>query len=111
MIAARRHDDQTVDPPREECLRELALARAILVRATHKRQHAASPGNGLDAAQHGRVERVRDVLEDDPDARRVTVRAAQVGGRQVAPVAKQDDRRADLVGELGAHAVLAVHDS
>jgi hypothetical protein len=69
MIAARRHDDQTVDPTREECLRELALARAILVRATHKRQHAASPGDGLDAAQHGRVERVRDVLEDDPDAR------------------------------------------
>ena len=70
VVAARRHHDQPVDAAREERLRELALARAVLVGAADQRQHAAGTRDGLDAAEHRGVERVRDVLEDEPDARR-----------------------------------------
>ena len=62
----------------EERLGQLALALGVLVGAADERQHAARAGHVLDAAQHGGVERVGDVVEDQADARRRAVGAAQV---------------------------------
>ena len=53
------------------------------------------------------VERVRDVVEDEPDARRRAVGATQVRRREVAPVAEQRDGLAHLLGEVGADAAVA----
>jgi hypothetical protein len=46
------------------------------------------------------VERVGDVVEDESDARRRAVGAAQVGGCEVAPVAEQGDGLLDALGRL-----------
>ena len=49
-----------------------------------------------------REERVGDVLEDQADAGRQPVGAAQRAGGQVVAVAEQLDRRVDPLGEVGA---------
>jgi hypothetical protein len=101
VVAPGRDDDQAVDAPREERLHEVALALGVLVGAAGEGEYAALAGDVLDPALEHRVKRVRDVVEDQADARRKAVGAAQGGRGDVAPVAEHRDGLADLLGEVG----------
>ena len=104
-------DDQAVDPARAERRRELAFSVGLLVGAADEREHATFARGVLDAAVHGSEEGVRDVLEDQADAGRLAVRAAQRARGQVVPVAEQRDGVADPLDEVAADALATVDDA
>ena len=97
-------DDQPVDAARAERRRELALALGLLVGAADEREHATFAGRVLDAAVDDAEERVRHVLEDQADAGRLAVGAAQRARREVVPVAEQLDGVAHALDEVVADA-------
>ena len=101
-------DDQAVDAARAERLGQLPLALGLLVGAADQREHAALAGRVLDPAVDGAEERIGHVLEDEADAGRLPIRAAQGARREVVPVAQQLDGVAHPVDEIGADAVPAV---
>ena len=103
MVAARGRDQQPVDAAGDERGREVALALVVVVRAARERQEAALARAVLDAAVDQREERVRDVLDDDPDAGRDPPGAAQRARRLVALIAEQLDRVAHLRREILPH--------
>jgi hypothetical protein len=107
-VLHRAGDDQPVDPARAERLGELALALGLLVGAADERQHAPLARRVLDAAVDRPEERIGHVLEDESDARRLPIRAAQGARREVVPVAQQLDGVAHALGEVAAHALAAV---
>ena len=111
VVRPRGNDDQPVHAAGEERLGELALACRVLIRAADQRQDAARARHRLDATQQRRVERVRDVVEHDPDAGRRAIRPPQVRRRQVAPVAEQRHRLVHLVGQIRPHGALRVDDA
>ena len=101
-------DDQTVDAPSAEGERELALELRALVGAGRERQDAAGTSDVLDCAVNVREEGVRDILEDEADARRHAIRAAKRAGRIVAPVPEHADRLVHAPGEVRIDRALAV---
>ena len=107
-VAHGAGDDQPVDAARAERRRELALALGLLVGAADQREDPALAGDLLHAPVHRAEERVRHVFEDQPDAGRLAVRAAQRAGREVVPVAQQLDRVAHAHDEVLAHPGAAV---
>ena len=110
-VVDRGGDDQAVDAAGAERLGELDLPLGLLVGAAHEREHAARPRDVLHPAVDRPEERVRHVLEDQADARRLAVRPAQRAGGEVVPVAEQLDRLAHPADEIVAHAVAAVDDA
>ena len=104
-------DDQAVDAPRAERERELALEVRALVRARREREDAPGARDVLDRAVHVREEGVGDVLEDEADARRHAIGAAQRAGRIVTPVPEHADRLVHAPGEVGIDRALAVDDA
>ena len=110
LIATAGHDDQAVDAARRERLDELALALLVLVGRAGEGEGPVVASDVLDAPVDRREERVRDVAEDQAQAARLPVGAAQRAGRQVPPVAEDLDRVTDADGEILAH-VPAVDDA
>ena len=80
--------------------RELPLQFRALVGARRERPDAARARDVLDRAVDVREERVRDILEDEADARRHAIRAAQRAGRIVTPVPEHADRLVHAAGEV-----------
>ena len=81
-----------------------------LVGAARERQHAALARDVLDAALDGGEEGVGDVLDDDADARRQAVGAAQRARRDVVAVAERGDRLVDALCEVAADGGVGVDD-
>jgi hypothetical protein len=83
----------------------------ILVAATGEDEDATLTGRVFDGAVKLRRERVRDVLEDEPDRLRLAAEAAQRRGVRVTPVPQLLDCALDSGLELGTDSRLRVDDA
>ncbi len=67
LVGARGDDDETVNPPRHECSRQLTFALRVLVQ-TRCEHGDTSPARGvLDGSMDGRGERIGHILQQQPD--------------------------------------------
>ena len=103
-----RRDDERVRPPGDERPDQLLLARRVLVDAAGDDQHALLAGGVLEGAQHGRRERVADVLEDRRDRLGPPARPAQAAGREVRAVVELAHRPLHRLRGRRGDATLAV---
>ena len=108
VVGAGGDDEQRVDGPAQQAQDELALALGVLLARAGDEDVAARVGDVLDRAHDGRVERVGDVLDHEPE--RIRAPMAQRPRDVVASEAEVRDRRLDARGGGRPHAVLAVHD-
>jgi hypothetical protein len=99
VVVSRRHDQQPVHPPVDECPGQFPLPGRVLVQAADQHQHTTLAGHVLDGAGQGGREGVRRVFDEHPDGGRPAVSAAQAAGGQVGPVAQPLGRLADPGGQ------------
>jgi len=109
LIRARRSDDQAVGAPCGEGLRQLALPVGALVQARREHHHPARHGDVLHGTLQRRGERVRDILQQQPDRGGLAVGPAQAAGPGVRPEPQLVDRSADPHFQRGGHPALRVH--
>ena len=95
LVGGRRRNDQPVDPPGYELADECALPCGLLVDAPSNDRDAPRPRGVLDRTGDCSGPRIRQVLEDEPDGRRLAVVAAEAARRQVRPVVELLDRAFD----------------
>src|SRR6266545_3649001 len=110
VIVARRNDEQSIDPPLAEHVDELTLAMGILVRAARDDEKPALARDLLDASRDRRVDRMRDVLDDESQRARA-LPAAQGSGHVVPAEAETFDRVVHERRGLGPDARLLVNDA
>ena len=67
MVVAGGDDEQGVDRAPQQAQDELALALGVLLAGAGDEDVAARVGDVLDGARDRRVERVGDVLDDEPE--------------------------------------------
>src|SRR5690348_83382 len=86
------NDYDPVDASLAEGADQLAFALGVLVAAAGEDEDAALARGVLDGAMERGRERVRDVLENEPDRLCLASKAAQRRGVYVAPVVELVDR-------------------
>src|SRR5215217_4327413 len=94
MVGPGGHDQQRVDAAAQQRAGQLALALGVLTGGGGDEQEAAVAGGRLDGLGDRRVERVRDVLDDEPE-RGGGAALAQRPGQVVALEAELPDRLDD----------------
>ncbi len=90
VVVPGRDHHQTVHPARAQGQRQLLLALGVLGAGTVDQQGAVRAGHLLDGAAERAVERVREILQHQADARRPAL--AQHPGAVVAAEAERLDR-------------------
>ena len=111
VIGAAGDDDQTVDPPGAEGLKQRSFPRGVAVGARAHDKAVLFAHHVLDRAQQLGRERVRDVLEQDPDDRRGLAGEPQVACRDVVPVVELLDGPPYPRRAFRANAIPAVDDA
>ncbi len=111
VIGAAGDDDQTVDPPGAEGLKQRSFPGGVAVGARAHDEAVLFAHHVLDRAQQLGRERVRDVLEQNPDDRRGLAGEPQVACRDVVPVVELLDGPPYPRHAFRAHTVPAVDDA
>ena len=109
VVVAGGDDEQRVDRAPQQPQDQLALALGVLLARAGDEDVAAGVRGVLDRPRDGRVERVGDVLDHEPE--RVGAPVAQRARDVVACEAELRDGRLDARRRRRPHAVLAVDDA
>src|SRR6185437_1940079 len=96
VVFTRRHDDDPVDTPVAKGTDQLAFAKWVLVAAPGEDENAPSACCVLDRTMECRGERVRDVLQDEPDRLRLAAKPSQHRRIGVAAIVELRDRSPNL---------------
>src|SRR5882672_9297581 len=96
VVFARRHDDDPVDTPVAKGTDQLAFANWVLDAAPSEDENASSAGCVLDRSVERRGERVRDVLQDEPNRLRLAAKPSQHRRIGVAAIVELRDRLPNL---------------
>src|SRR6185437_3355361 len=111
VVFTRRHDNDPVDTPVAKGTDQLAFAKWVFVAAAGEDENAPSAGCVLDRTMERRGERVRDVLQDEPDRLRLPAKPSQHRRIGVAAIVELRDRPPDLRFQSLADPRLVVDDS
>ena len=108
MVGSRRNDQQRISAAAKQKRCELALALGVLLAGGREQQVAALVRERFHGLGDGRIERIGDVFDQQPErGRRVT--AAKVGSEIVAMKAERGDRRDHPLGGLGSDPLAVEH--
>ena len=110
VVLTRRHDDDPVDTPVAKGTDQLAFAKWVLVTAPSEDEDASSAGCVLDRSMERRGERVRDVLQDEPNRLGLAAKPSQHRCIGVAAIVELRDRLPDLRFQRRADPRLVVDD-
>src|SRR5712691_9361354 len=77
VVIARRHDNDPVDTPVAKGTDQLTFAKWVFVAAPSKDENASSASCVLDRSMERRGERVRNVLQDEPNRLRLAAKPPQ----------------------------------
>ena len=110
VVFARRHDDDPVNTTVAKGTDQLAFAKWVLVATPSEDENASSAGCVLDRSMERRGERVRDVLQDEPNRLRLAAKPSQHGRIGVAAIVELRDRSPNLRFQSRADPRLVVDD-
>src|SRR6476659_2481344 len=110
VVFTRRHDDDPGDTPVAKGTDQLAFAKWVLVAAPGEDENAPSACCVLDRTMECRGERVRNVLQDEPDRLRLAAKASQHRRVGVAAIVELRDRPPNLRFQRRADPRLLVDD-
>src|SRR6267142_3083631 len=92
VVLARRHHDDPVDTPVAKRTDQLPFAKWVLVAAPSEDKNASSARCVLDRSMERRGERVRDILQDEPNRLRLAAKPSQHRRIGVAAIVELRDR-------------------
>src|SRR5882672_12131232 len=110
VVFARRHDDDPVDTPVAKGTDQLAFANWVLDAAPSEDENASSAGCVLDRSVERGGERVRDILQDEPNRLRLAAKPSQHRRIGVAAIVELRDRLPNLRFQSRADPRLVVDD-
>ena len=110
VVFARRHDDDPVDTPVAKGTDQLTFAKWVFVAAPSEDKNASSAGCVLDRSMERRGERVRDVLQDEPNRLRLAAKPSQHRRVGVAAIVELRDCTPNLCFQSRADPRLVVDD-
>ena len=110
VVLARRHDNDPVDTPVAKGTDQLAFAKWVFVAAPSEDEYASSASCVLDRSMERRGERVRDVLQDEPNRLRLAAKPSQHRRIGVATIVELRDRPPNLRFQSRADPRLVVDD-